>query len=329
MELAIAGDIAYAQGMNEGSRAGDKLTMRGAEVMFYAPVDHRFDGFVSAAAHEEGGESLFELHELFLASSKLLPRSNLRVGQFFLSIGRLNRFHQHDWPFTDAPKVHRTFLDNEGVFDSGLEYNLLFPFRYTTNLTMGVSSGYRFGHSHTEGSKPRAPTHYMRLSTFFPFQITGGMDVGLSYLGRTDAQKNQKQLVGMDVTAKWRGKKRNRWFFQSEIWYKREEDIRGGTSREVGLYAFNEFPLQDSLLFGFRLDAFKELSKKSALSGRKVNNISYGAVLQSTFISSEFAKIRGSFSHEFEREEGRTVDKDSRLGLQLVYVLGSHPAHDF
>ena len=329
LELSLSGDMAYIQGVNGESRADDKLTMRGAELMFYAPVDVRFDGVLSVAAHEEGGKTNFELHELYISSSKLLPRSVLRVGQFFLSIGRLNRFHRHDWPFMDAPKVQSVFFGEEGVFDSGLEYSLVLPFRYTLNLTAGLTSGYRYGHSHTKGVKPKVPTHYLRFSAFFPFQTTSGVDMGFSYLGRVDAHQNDMELVGIDLTAKWKGVRRNKWLLQSEIWYKREADIHDEISRELGLYVFNEFPLGESTNVGFRWDMFKELSRVSALAGEKSNNISYGGTLQTSFVSSEFAKIRTTLSHEFERVEARTVAKDTRLGLQFIFILGGHPAHDF
>ena len=91
LEISVAGDMAYNQGLNQSSEADDKLTLTGAEVMFYAPIDHQFDGVLSLAAHDENGETLFEIHELMIASSKLIPRSNLRIGQFFLGVGRLNR----------------------------------------------------------------------------------------------------------------------------------------------------------------------------------------------------------------------------------------------
>ena len=330
LELSIAGDMAYNQGLSQDSSKGDeKLTVRGAELMFYAPVDVLFDGVLSAAAHDEGRQVVFELHELYLASSKLLPWSNFRVGQFFLSLGRLNRFHRHDWPFMDAPEVHRVFFGKEGVFDSGLEYGLVLPFKYTLNLTVGVTSGYRYGHSHTAGAKPKAPTHYLRFSSFFPFATTSGMDVGVSYLGRVDAQKNNMELVGLDLTAKWRGARKNKWLLQSEFWYKREQDIQDETSRELGLYVFNEFSMGESTKLGFRLDMFKNLSQVNALTEKKINNIFYGGTAQATFISSEFAKIRTTLSHEFKREEGATMAKDTRLGLQFLFILGSHPAHDF
>ena len=224
LEIAVTGDMVYNQGLNEASSADDKVTMRGAEFMMYAPIDYQFDGFLSAVAHDENGLTNFELHELYISSSRLIPRSFFRLGQFFLSIGRLNRFHQHDWPFTRAPKVHRTFFDDEGVFDTGFEYNYLFPTNHVFNLNVGVTSGNTYGHSHTAGSKPKLPTHYARFSSFFPFSSTNGLEVGLNYLGRTDAQGNQMQVAGLDLTAKWRQARIIKNLVQSEIWYRSETD---------------------------------------------------------------------------------------------------------
>ena len=329
LEISVSGDMVYNQGLNESSDADDKLTMRGAELMFYAPIDHQFDGVLSASAHDENGETVFELHELYISTSKIIPRSNIRFGQFFLSIGRLNRLHQHDWPFTRAPLVHRTFFDDEGVFDSGLEYNFLFPGEHVFNLTWGVTSGYRYGHSHTEGNKPKAPTHYTRFSSFFPFSTTDGFELGLNYLGRTDAQSNKMKIAGFDLTAKRRKARILKHLFQSEIWYKSEEDSNNEVTEQVGLYIFNDFATGQQSSVGLRFDVFKDLSKTHSLTEKKINNIHYGGLFQGTYRSSEFSKIRATLAHEFGREEGKTISKDTRLELQCVFIIGSHPAHDF
>ncbi len=329
LEISASGDMVYNQGFNEGSDADDKLTMRGAELVLYAPIDYQFDGVLSAAAHDENGETVFELHELYISTSKIVPRSNIRLGQFFLSIGRLNRFHQHDWPFTRAPLVHRTFFDDEGVFDSGLEYNFLFPSERALNLTLGVTSGYRYGHSHTEGSKPKAPTHYARFSSFFPFSTISGLELGFNYLGRTDAQANRMKIAGVDLTAKRREARIVKHLFQSEAWYKSEKDSNDEDTEQVGLYIFNDFATGQQSSVGFRVDTFKDLSKIHSITGKKINNIHYGGLLQGTYRSSEFSKIRATLAHEFAREEGKTVSKDTRIALQCVFIIGSHPAHDF
>jgi hypothetical protein len=79
---------------------------------------------------------------------------------------------------------------------------------------------------------------------------------------------------------------------------------------------------------GLRLDGHKDFSRQN-LAGNDLNHIHYGLTLQQTYRSSEFFQTRLSASHEFERLEGQTQNKDTRLMAQLVFIMGAHPAHTF
>jgi len=329
LEVSLAGDMVYEQGLNKTSAATDKLKMRGAEMSFFAPLDHRFDGNLSAAAHDENGETVFELHELYFGSTKMIPRSRFKIGQFFLGIGRLNHIHQHDWAFIEAPKVHETFLDEEGVFDAGIEYGYLLPTSFYLDLTVGVTSGHRFGHAHTSGSKPLVPTHYMKLATFSEFSSTNGLLFSLSYLGRTDEQKNHTHLTGAELVVKWREGKRLIYQIQSEAWFRTSKNRADIVSEQTGLYLFNQYGISESLLIGLRLDGYKDLSKRNALTNKKINNIDYASALELTWKSSEFVSTKLGVTHSFTREEGVTLSKDTKALAQFVFILGAHPAHSF
>lgn len=328
LEIGLAGDMLYAQGLNSTSSADEKLRLRGAELMLYGPVDHAWDGRLSIAAHDEAGQTNFQVHELFVENNHLLPFTSLKIGQYFLGIGRLNRFHQHDWPFTTAPKVHRDFLASEGVFDAGVETNTLFPTSLYLKLTLGLTSGYRYGHVHSAGTKPKTPTHYMRLNTFFPMRAASGVEWGASYLGRTNSQNEQTQLLGMDLTAKWRQGKVLRWMLMSEGWYRETSFVTSDRQKEVGMYGLVHYGYSQLSSLGLRLDGFKNLTQKNLL-GRELNNITWGATALGTYKTSEFFTTRLSASHEFTRVEGSTDAKDTRLELQFVFIMGAHPAHEF
>jgi len=330
LNISLAGDMTFDSGLSSGSGAEDKLTMRGAEMMFYTPIDHNFDGTLSVAAHDENGETIVELHELFLASNKLIPRARFKVGQFFLGVGRLNQIHQHDWPFIQAPLVHELFFDTEGVFDSGAEFSYLLPTNRDWDLTLGLTSGHRYGHAHTAGSKPKSPTHYARLETFSEFSnSTDGMKLGLNYLGRTDEQKNNMSIVGLDFVAKWREGKRLLYMIQSEAWFRTVKSVSDERSNQTGLYIFNQYGLNPNNLIGLRLDGYKDLTKINSITDKKINNITYNIAAEYTWKSSEFATFRTGLSHTFTREEGSTLDRDTRFEFQAVFILGSHPAHIF
>lgn len=322
--------MVYDMGLNNESKAEDKLKLRGAELMFYAPVDHLFEGKLSAAAHDENGETVFELHELVLSSNKIIPGVRAKVGQFFLGVGKLNPAHQHDWAFTLSPMFQRSFFDDEGVFDSGLEVAGLLPLPFYADLTVGLTSGHRYGHSHTAGSKPDAPTHYARLSFFTEFGAASGFEYALNYLGRTDAAGTALKLAGLDLTYKVRRAKMLSYLLQSEIWYKDEKSDDQITRNELlGGYLYQQVGLNPIWSIGLQTGLLKNLNQKNALTNKKINHIQYEVGPNLTYKASEFSTIRLSFNHEFKREEGATLSKDTEALLQFVFILGSHPAHTF
>ena len=169
------------------------------------------------------------------------------------------------------------------------EYSYNVPTNHPITVNLGLTSGYRYGHSHTKGSKPKVPTHYGRLTSFFPFSSTNGLETGINYLGRTDAQSNQLQIIGLDLTAKWREARILSTLIQSELWYKTQTDSLSNKTEEAGLYLFNDISTGQQSSVGWRLDMYKDLTKLNS-SRKKINNISYGALMQATYISSEFLK---------------------------------------
>ena len=178
LRIGANADILGQAGLNNGNSASNQLQVREAEIVMYAPADHLFDGALSAAAHHEDGGFKFEVHEAYIGSTKLIPRSRFRVGQFFLGVGRLNQFHRHDWPFISAPRVQKDFFAEEAASDAGLEYSFLAPLPFYLDLTAGLTSGYGYGHFDGDGAKPKVPTHYFRAVTFAAFESGGGVQIG-------------------------------------------------------------------------------------------------------------------------------------------------------
>lgn len=136
-------------------------------------------------------------------------------------------------------------------------------------------------------------------------------------------------LPGVDFTAKWREGKRLIYLFQSELWYRHQKNADNVEAEQTGLYIFNQYGINPSNLIGLRLDAYKDLSKTNAITGKKQNNIEYGVAPEFTWKSSEFVTARTGLSHTFTREEGMTTAKDTRIEFQFVFILGAHPAHSF
>lgn len=320
LQISVAGDLVGQVGLGANSGVLDRLDPRELEVLFEAPIDHLFDGRASVAAHREDGRILVELHELYVGSTKLIPRSRFRLGQFFLGVGKLNQVHRHDWPFISAPRVHERFFDSEAAYDVGLEYSYLFPLPFYLDLTLGLTNGWTFGHAHGIGTKPVTPTHYARLLTYADVMWGGGLQVGLNYLGRKDSGGTRVTLLGLDATAKWRENRRLTFLFQSEAWYQIEASGSGTVDKTLGAYLYPQYGLSEAFYLGCRFDFFTVTTATS--------NLVFALVPTFSWKPSEFVTIRLAYNLESTRNAtGSTTRHYAQL--QTVFILGAHPAHDF
>ena len=327
LRTSIAVDLLGQSGkVHEGK--SDRFEAREAEISFFAPIDPTFDGTLTGAAHDEDGEYVFEVHEAFISTSKLIPRSRLKVGKFFLGIGRLNQFHRHDWPFVSAPKVHRELFGEEGAVDAGAEYGLLMPTDLYLDLTVGVTNGWTYGHSHDAGARPRTPTHYARLATYLDLPGEGGLQTGLNYLGRTDAGGTKRSIAGLDATAKWREARTLKFLLQSEIWHRTLAPEGAEAENTLGLYVFPQYGFTEQLSFGIRGDYYTVTSLKDP-SGAKIENGTTAFVPTLTYKASEFSTFRLAYTKELETQPNEPTADDSLVEVQLTFILGAHPAHDF
>ncbi len=311
------------------SSADNKLDIRAAELTFFGPLDPTFDAVLNFAAHNEEGEYVAEVHEAYVGSTKLIPNSRFRAGKFFLGVGRLNQFHQHDWAFVSGPRVHTTFFDEEGVVDSGLEFSTLLPTDSYWDITVGVTNGYTFGHTHGAGERPQVPTHYIHPVNFVDFGEAGALQWGASYLGRTDANALKTQLYGLDFVFKKAEGKILSLLVQSEIWYRHQGAPGVEVEEAIGAYVFPQRALNEQWYAGLRLDLYSEMSRKFISDGSKQNNLNYAFVPTLTFKSSEFTWLRLAYTYDNQTYQGEDDKISQKLEFQWVAILGAHPAHSF
>lgn len=338
VNFSLSGDLVYDQGLNDESSAEEKFKIRSAEFIAYGAIDQTWDGVLTMVSHDLGGENIFEVHEIYVESTKLIPRSRLKIGQYFLGVGRLNRFHRHEWAFTEAPLVHEEFLSDEALFDTGAELGVLLPTSFLLDWTFGVTSGTTLGHGHEEGHghdgdeeeeeeehDENHPIFYTRLATFFDWGNNSGAELGTSFLRRKD-EGADVSLVGLDFTAKKRFGSRIETLFQAELWYQNEKEE--SSDEQFGFYLFVDKSLTERLFIGFRADYFDLLSYKNE-DDEKVSHRDYAFTTQLTHKNSEFFQTRLSVTHSWEEIAGSTAEKDTRALFQLVFFLGAHPTHNF
>lgn len=337
LKVFSAVDLVADAGLENPAVDTGRLRVRGFELATFGPVDPLYDALVSLAGHDESGTIEIELHEAYVSSSRLLaPLAEglrLKLGQFFLGVGRLNRFHSHEWPFTSPPKVQVQFFAEEAATDTGAELEKTIGLgsdKWSMDITLGVTNGWNYGHSHTGGRRPLAGTHYVRTAFFHDFQDGKGLMLGLNYLGRTDADSIQTRLSGIDLVFKSRVGKVLKSSLQFEGYHRIQSSKYISHTEEVGGYLNYERALNETgeWSMGTRLDAFSNLSLTFG-TGDSRPNFDYAAVPYVTYRATEFSTLRGSYFYGVETRQGDDARVEQRVELQLVVLFGAHPSHDF
>lgn len=337
LQTSAALDLYAPFPMQNAGSDSERLRVRSAELLFFGPIDHLFDSTLSIAGHDENGEFELSLHEGYIGSTKLIPNARFRVGKFFLGVGRLNQFHQHDWPFISPPKSHAMFFAetavdaaaNEGAADTGAEFSYLLPTDFYLDITAGITNGYCYGHCHTNGGdRPLAPVHYLRPVMFFNLANGSGMQTGFNYLARTESDGKHVRIAGIDLTYKKRQGRILDWLIQSEFYHRFTRPNGLPNVEEIGGYLYSEHGINEQWSAGLRLDAFTTPSLTFTTGDRR-KNFDYGVVPVLTYKVSEFSTVRASYTFLNETREGDSNRPVQKIELQLISFLGAHPAHEF
>jgi hypothetical protein len=345
-------DIVGTTGSDDINQDSD-FYVREFEISAYSAIDHTWNGVLTLSNHKEStsSESHTEVHEAFIHSSKLIDLSTLKVGKFFLGFGRLNRFHRHDWAFTEAALVQKSFFGNEGVKDSGVEYTRNLP-GIMSSLTIGVTKGDEFNHSHehehegtTEANhvdRAKSPTAYVRFAKFFEISTSKGFEIALNHINRLDAHSVAYKYNGLDFTYKERAGKMIQTLVQAEIWQRNtvhEEETETERFNDIGGYLYLEKGLDQHHAIGLKFDYYKPDSHveeagddhEHGIDGIEVDKEYRGLGLSYIYTNSEFMKTRFTIDHAngVKVDTDDSVDSFTKGTLQFVFSIGAHPAHVF
>ena len=334
VKISGMADVIAEGGQRDWAPPEQKLVLREAELSFYSAVDQLFDATLTMAAHRENGEQKFEAHEGYLSSSRLIPRSRLRMGLFFLGFGRLNQFHRHDWPFISAPRVHQEFFGDEGVHDAGVEYAYLFPFDdFFLELTAGITSGWRFDNEQATELRPAVPTHYVRLAHFFSVPWGGSSQLGANYVGRNTGDGQAQRFFGLDWTSKWRDANMLQYLLQSEIWV-RSRSAQGSTTGAESETAWGAYFNPEYWFIGPGGGAWGVATRwdlyNTSGTSTQAQTFTTALVPQLSWKPSEFTTIRANYELDFQSTATQSLKYYSQsFQIQAMVILGAHPAHDF
>lgn len=336
-------DIVGTSGAGDAGLEGE-MYVREFEFSAFSQIDQTYQGILTLSYHDEleNEEEHMEIHEAFLFSSKLFHLANVKIGRFFMGFGRLNRFHRHDWIFTDAPMIQKALFGNEGAKDTGFEYkrNIL---SLGSTLTLGLTSGSQFNHTnehnHAEGEehtdeKSQAPTGYLRFAKFYEFSTTKGLEIGLNYISRHDAESFEHKYYGLDLIYKNRVGRYVDFLVQGEVWQRKSKHQENGEEEDVedmGAYLYVEKGIDQHHGVGVRLDYYEPGENDNEgleLDGLTLEGSHKAVSLSYNYYNSEFMRTRLTIEHAegFAPVMG-TDDSYTRAFVQFVFNIGAHPAH--
>lgn len=302
------------------------------EVVLSAIVDPYFRADVVVAGSPTEDEIGFE--EAYVTTLEL-PQLAIRAGLFKAALGRHNLLHTHAYPFLTGPMPWRAQLGPEGLADAGLSFDVLLPLPFYAEVNVQAFAG---EWTPFEGGTEDDPTtaadesvpdlrnpedlaYVDHLKTLFDLSDATTIEIGGSYLGGRNGWGELTNIVGGNVTLKWRPVDAERYQsfeWQNEwLWIDRGqapgERPAGGAYTHVRCQFDQRWWIQArGSLFGLPRGSDARVMRGEGLVA---------------FVPSEFSALRLQYGIERAGVPGAPFVHD--VFLQMVFSIGPHPVHAY
>ncbi len=333
---------------------------RNTELVFDGAVDPYFEGFANIVFKlDPQNETSVEVEEAFGQTTSLPWNLQVKAGQFFSPLGRINSMHPHTWDFIDAPLVQGRLLGPDGLRGVGVQGAWIVPTPWYSQLMLAVqngegSTGFSFRNRGDDGTFAGRETidrqlrglqdlvFVPRWESSFDFGGTKTLLAGISAaFGPNDTgPTSHTQIYSVDAFYKWKpanaggGWPYVKW--QTEAMYRRFEAGRGlDNSFPVG-ETFNDWGAYSQVVWGFKTGWSAGLRgdylhmSDSEVTDDPERQSRWRLSADLTWFMSEFSKLRLQYNHDFLDAtrflDGRDADS---VFLQFEFALGAHGAHKF
>ncbi len=307
------------------------FVLQQVELHMDASVDHvfRFD------ANLVFGLFNVEVEEAFATTLGLPAGLQVRAGQFFTRVGRVNSTHPHAWDFLDQPLVLGKFYGGESNRGLGLELSWLAPLPWYLEVVTSVqgATGDCCARSFYGGSAPPARDPRDLLTTvaikqFHPLSDSVGLKWGLNFQTGPNASGagNRTEIYAIDAHLRWAttdaGVKRS-LTLQSELFHRRRQ-APDTVLADTGLYAQLVYQHDKSWAFGGRFEWVEGLVADPLDPEWATDRLR--STLQATYSPSHFSRLRLQGSVD---DPGGDSPAVVGLMLGLEVLIGSHPSHSY
>ena len=115
---------------------------RNLEIALNGAVDPYFEGFANLVFKlDPNGETAAEFEEAFMQTTSLPDGFQVKAGQFFAPLGRINTQHPHVWDFVDAPLMNGRLMGGDGLRGVGAQVSWGTPLPWYSQLQLAFQNG--------------------------------------------------------------------------------------------------------------------------------------------------------------------------------------------
>lgn len=322
------------QNSNRGNDANvenpNGLAIQEAELQFSADVDPYWRFSSTFALHQEFDDSVtpptreyvFE-PEAAYAESIDLPYVIFKIGKFKTAFGKHNDLHTHAFPFIDAPLAHQFLLGEEGLTDIGLSAAVLFPTSWFSELTLQGISGRGEGLDYFNSNAANSTVTLAHLKNLWDINDSLTFELGLSGANGKNIDEKKTNLVGTDLTFKWRENESKALIWSTE-YLQRKQDRELFKESAHGIASWIQYQFARRWWLQIRGEELTIKDQDPSLTDPLPEKQKKQSFLVG-YIPSEFSGIRLQYD---QLNDGATED-EKRVLLQFNYSIGAHPAHTY
>ena len=336
------------------------FTLPNTEIVLDGAVDPYFKGVADIVFKlDKDNETQVELEEVYLQTTALPGKLQVKAGQAYLNFGRQNPQHPHQWAFVDQPLILNRAFGPEGLRNVGGQISWVLPTPFYAEGFLGVFDGQgstafsfrnpgeddgtgvnRFHGRQTLDRQLRGLGDLLfvpRLASSFDLTETQTLLVGASAaFGPNDTGGHERtQIYGVDLYWKWKPANATKGFpfasWQTEALYQRFE---AGADDSVSLPAekLEDWGFYSQVLWGVKPRWVAGLRGEyvNGNSGADdANDVFRGERTRVspnlTWYPSEFSKLRLQYNYD----HGESFGTAHSVWMQMEFLLGAHAAHKF
>jgi hypothetical protein len=333
---------------------------RNLELALDGAIDPYFEGFANIVFKlDNENETSVEAEEVFMQTTTLPYGFQLKGGQFFASLGRINSQHPHVWDFADAPLVNGRLLGADGLRGVGVQISWVAPFTWFSQFVLAAQNGnggtgFSFRNPGEDGvfynretiNRPLRGVQDLafipRWENSFDLSPTQTLVVGVSgAFGPNDtAATTHTQIYSADIFYKWKpANAEGGWPFvkwQTEALYRRYEAGRGVDEAFPVSETFHDWGAYSQVVWGFHKGWNAGVRgdylhmENSAFTDDPERQSRWRLSADLTWYPSEFSKLRLQYNHDIlEANDFLGGSSADSVFLQFEFSLGAHAAHKF